>query len=119
MVSFWRIVTLAGVLGSLNDPTCAETVAAHRDAYFYAAPRAYARVLDEVQREAKLEIESCESGWCRVRYGDAEGYVRDEVVHGPANVVLPDEHASDTACFRAAQPGGGTWQTERFCRSGP
>lgn len=111
-----RAVTAAGLLGGVVLPVRAESVAAHWDSYFYAAPRGTARVLDEVQDKAELDVRSCEGGWCRVRYGEAEGYVREMVVHGPENDVHPGSHPLDASCFTAQQPGGRAWQEERFCR---
>lgn len=117
----WRalVVATAGLLGGLPVPVSAETVAAHWDSYFYAAPRDTAPVLDEVQDKAKLDVQSCENSWCRVRYGEADGYVREFVVHGPENEVHPKRQPVDSTCFSAVQPGGRAWQDERFRRPGP
>jgi mannose/cellobiose epimerase-like protein (N-acyl-D-glucosamine 2-epimerase family) len=119
MKSHALAVAMAGLFCGSAPPVSAETVSAHWDSYFYAAPRDSARVLDEVQDKAKLDVQSCENGWCRVRYGAAEGYVRDFVVHGPENEVHPEVESAVAACFMAVQPGGAAWQEERFCRSKP
>ncbi|MGH1574783.1 SH3 domain-containing protein [Methylobacterium sp. P31] len=111
-------VTIAGLFCGSAPPASAEAVAARWDSYFYAAPRDTARVLDEVQDKARLDVQSCENGWCRVRYGEADGYVREFVVHGPENEVHPEGQPAEAPCFSAAQPGGAAWQSERFCRSG-
>lgn len=116
MKAFRRTVALATLASGLAAPAYAEAVAAHWDGYFYEEPRASARVLDEVQPEAKLDVQSCETGWCRVRYGEADGYVREEIVRGPTNEVHPRGSSTEATCFTAVQPGGGAWQDERFCR---
>lgn len=120
MMRNWCLGMIAGLTGlAAATPACAETASAHWDAYFYAAPRASAQVLDEVQRETSLDVQSCVDGWCRVLYGKASGFVREEVVHGPSNDVLPPGRRAGKACFTAVQPGGGAWQDERFCTSKP
>lgn len=104
-----------GLLVCLTHTTCAEPVKARFDTYFYQAPRYTARVLDEVQTQADLDVLSCEGQWCRVRYSGAEGYVRDLVVHGPEIDVSHKDKRSLSNCFKADQPGGVGWQVERFC----
>ena len=94
----------------------AESVEAGWDTYFYSEPHYSARVLDEVQRRAKLDVISCADGWCRVRYGDAVGHVHEDVVHGQRDTVERAKVAADPVCFHAAQPGGNAWQDEKFCR---
>ncbi|SDM77027.1 SH3 domain-containing protein [Methylobacterium phyllostachyos] len=103
------------LLVSLMDSTCAEPAKARFDTYFYQAPRYTARVLDEVQTQASLDVLSCDGQWCRVRYSGAEGYVRDLVVHGPQIDISHKDRPKLTDCFRADQPGGIGWQVERFC----
>jgi hypothetical protein len=115
MGRIWPMALMAGVLGGAVAPASAAPEAARWDTYFYAAPRSSARVLDEVERETPLDVLSCEAGWCRVVYGETEGFVREEIVHGPSNDVLPDGRRPQGACFTAVQPGGGAWQDERFC----
>ena len=110
---------IAGLFCGSALPASADAVVAHWHSYFYAAPRDSARVLDEVQDKAELDVQSCENGWCRVRYGEAVGYVREFVVHGPENEVHPERQPAETACFDAAQPGGAAWQSEQFCPAGP
>lgn len=104
-----------GLLVGLVGSTCAEPVKARFDTYFYQAPRYTARVLDEVQTQASLNVISCEEQWCRVRYGGAEGYVRDLVVHGPQIDISHKDKQNLSNCFKADQPGGNAWQVERFC----
>ncbi len=82
---------------------------------FLRGPPQQRPVLDEVERETSLDVSSCEAGWCRVVYGETEGFVREEIVHGPSNDVLRDGRRPQGACFTAVQPGGGAWQDERFC----
>jgi hypothetical protein len=110
-----RLAVWTGLVGALANPAAAETAAAHWDAYFYAAPRKSARVLDEIERETSLDVRGCSEGWCRVLYGETEGFVREDVVHGPANEIHPADTRTGSACFAAAQPGGAAWQQERFC----
>ncbi|MGU3664124.1 SH3 domain-containing protein [Methylobacterium sp. A49B] len=117
MRRIWPMALMAGVLGWAVAPASAAPEAARWDTYFYAAPRSSARVLDEVERETPLNVRSCEAGWCRVVYGATEGFVREEIVHGPSNDVLPGGQQPKGACFTAVQPGGGAWQDERFCPS--
>ena len=115
MIQFKRLF-LVGVAAVFTVSARAESVKAHFDTYFYDAPRSTARVLDEVQDKAPLTVLSCDNLWCRVRYGEAEGYVREIVVHGPENDVFPDGHNNRSNCFKASQPGGVAWQTEKFCQ---
>lgn len=103
------------VLISLANSTCAEPAKARFDTYFYQAPRYTARVLDEVQTQANLDVLSCAGQWCRVRYSGTEGYVRDLVVHGPQIDVAHKDKRNLSDCFKADQPGGAGWQVERFC----
>lgn len=110
---------IVGMLSGAAAPAYAETAAAHWDSYFYEAPRVSARVLDEVQRKTPLDVQSCDGGWCRVLYGEASGFVKEEVVHGPTNEALPHRPMAVSGCFTAVQPGGGAWQDERFCPSRP
>ena len=98
-------------------PASAETVPAAWDSYFYASPRATARVLDEVQRAVPLEVRSCDEGWCQVGYGGKEGYVREIVVNGPRNNLDRSDTMKNSMCFNFAQPGGNAWQTERVCNT--
>jgi hypothetical protein len=84
MGRIWPMALMAGVLGGAMAPASAAPEAARWDTYFYAAPRSSARVLDEVERETPLDVLSCEAGWCRVVYGETEGFVREEIVHGPS-----------------------------------
>ncbi|MBA8914147.1 hypothetical protein HNR51_003238 [Methylorubrum thiocyanatum] len=72
-------------------------------------------MLDEVRPAEPLHVFSCEGQWCRVRFGEAEGYVRAIVVRGLNAEVKAG--ASERDCFSASQPGGAKWQTERFCQS--
>ncbi|GJE40158.1 SH3 domain-containing protein [Methylobacterium persicinum] len=115
MGRIWPMALMAGLLCGGASPASAATEAARWDTYFYAAPHNSAPVLDEVERETPLDVQSCQEGWCRVVYGETEGFVREEIVHGPSNDVLPDGHRPEGACFKAVQPGGGAWQDERFC----
>ena len=108
---FLSLSLLVGLVG----PTCAEPVKARFDTYFYQAPRYTARVLDEVQTQANLDVISCEGQWCRVRYSGTEGYVRDLVVHGDQIDISHKDTKDLSHCFKADQPGGNAWQTERFC----
>lgn len=104
-----------GILAGFMGSTCAEPVKARFDTYFYQAPRYTARVLDEVQTQASLDVLSCEGQWCRVRFSGAEGYVRDLVVHGPQIDITHKDKKNLSNCFKADQPGGNAWQMERFC----
>lgn len=117
MLRIRQIAAAVPLFCLLGGGARAESVEAGWDAYFYAAPRYSARVLDEVQRRARLDVASCADGWCRVRYGDAEGHVREDVVHGPRDRVERAKVAADPVCFHAAQPGGNAWQDEKFCRT--
>lgn len=116
MKSCTLAATVFTLVFSAASPASAEVATAHWDSFFYAAPRGTARILDEVQDQAKLDVQQCDGGWCRARYGEAEGYVREFVVHGPANELRPERQPADEKCFDAAQPGGATWQSEQFCR---
>ena len=117
MGRIWSVALTAGLLCGAAVPASAAPEAVRWDTYFYAAPRSSARVLDEIERETPLDVRSCQAGWCRVVYGETEGFVREEIVHGPSNAVLPDGHRPEGACFTAVQPGGGAWQDERFCQT--
>lgn len=117
MKPYALVVSLAGLFCGSAPPASAEAVAAHWDSYFYAAPRDTARVLDEVEDKARLDVQSCENGWCRVHYGEADGYVREFVVHGRENAAHPARHVANASCFKAAQPSGAAWQPEHFCQS--
>lgn len=83
-------VSLAGLFCGSAPPASADAVTARWNSYFYAAPRDTTRVLDAVQDKARLDVQSCENGWCRVHYGAADGYVRGFVVHGRENEVHPE-----------------------------
>lgn len=109
------MVLMAGLLWAAVIPASAAPEAARWDTYFYAAPRSSAPVLDEVERETPLDVQSCAASWCRVVYGQTEGFVREEIVHGPSNDVVPNGRRPEGTCFTAVQPGGGAWQNERFC----
>ncbi|MEL6061460.1 MULTISPECIES: SH3 domain-containing protein [unclassified Methylobacterium] len=109
------VALTAGLLCGAAAPASDASEPARWDTYFYAAPRSSAPVLDEVERETPLDVRSCQAGWCRVVYGKTEGFVREEIVHGPANDLLPDGRRPEGACFTAVQPGGGAWQDETFC----
>ena len=116
MLGIRQVVAAVPLLCVLGGGVRAESVEAGWDTYFYAAPRYSARVLDEVQRRARLDVISCADGWCRVRYGDAEGHVREDVVHGSRDTIERAQVGADPACFHAAQPGGNAWQDEKFCQ---
>lgn len=51
-------------------------------------------ILDEIERKTPLEVRSSEAGW-------TEGFVREEIVHGPSNDVRLGGQQPKSACFRA------------------
>ena len=76
-----------------------------------AAPSEAAPVLDEIGTGISIDVGTCQGGWCRVRYGTADGWVMQRYLAATLpRIAAP---AKDAACFEADHftPEGPTRQT--------
>jgi uncharacterized protein YraI len=72
--------------------------------YLRAGPGEQYAALDEIAPRSQVDVQSCASGWCRVRANDATGFIRTDVLSAP------DIHAAPTSvqgkdCFTARLNG--------------
>ena len=83
---------------------------ARSTAYLRAGPGEQYAALDEIDPESEVDVQSCDNGWCRVRSGDADGFIRAEVLTAPDDHAKPPAPAPGAPCFTAdlnGRPRGG------------
>lgn len=81
--------------------------------FFRAGPGRDWMVLDELQRGAFLDVQSCDGQWCAVRYGDKTGYVERMTLHGAKPLGQPIRPSSD--CFESRRSGYAGGEMFRYC----
>ena len=81
--------------------------------FFRAGPGRDRVVLDELQRGAFLDVQSCDGQWCAVRYGGKAGYVEQAALHDGTEPGQPMRPSSD--CFESRRSGYAGGEMFRYC----
>ena len=126
-VRFWLAARRVGPLlpacvapGVLAPPARAEPFTTVWTTYFHAGPSTHAPVLDEVEPGTTVDVYACRDGWCLVRYGEARGYVPNEVFglrNSPLDPYYP-RVSSGKDCFSSLQPTRNALRENEFCPEG-
>ncbi len=95
------------------SPLRADATEAKWTSYLRAGPGLQYGVLDEIAPHHPLSVLNCSSGWCRVLYERAEGYVEQQwLTDAQAAPVLPGPSHD---CFDATMTGWIGGSHVQFC----
>ncbi len=98
----------------LAQPADAQTMRTIWTTFMRAGPGLQYTVIDEVDEQRDVDVQGCGNGWCRVVFGDRDGYIRQD--HLSANPPAPAPEASAKApCFDARRSGYGNGDEQRYC----
>lgn len=84
--------------------------------FMHSGPGRQFAVTDEIPTQTPLAPNDCRSGWCRIRYGNAYGWVEQStLVNGPSTAQpKPGERPTECMDFaRSGWPDSGN--LERVC----
>ncbi len=101
------------VLGS-TGPALAEGGSVAWPTFLRAGPGRSYTVIDEINRGKVFEVQSCDGGWCRIRYQRGLGFILQSAIASAAATV-PASHLQMTDCFNAKRAGHGGGDIFRYC----
>ena len=84
--------------------------------YLRAGPGDQYAALDEIEPESRVDVQVCDKGWCRIRSGQATGFINADVLSAPDAHAKPSAPASGAPCFTARLNGRPSTASEvRVC----
>ena len=108
-----RMLLGSALLLAMATPGGAATGQVDWPTFFRAGPGRDRVVLDELQRGAFLDVQSCDGQWCAGRYGGKAGYVERAALHDAKPPEQPVRPSSD--CFESKRSGYAGGEMFRYC----
>lgn len=95
----------------------AETRSTGFTTFLHAGPGRQYAVTDEVPTHATVEVAGCDKGWCKIRFGGADGWIDQRMLMTARASAPPTKPAECVDVVRSGWPRGG--DPERLCLQAP
>ncbi len=99
------IVTIAAVATLIVSNASAVPATVHLTTYLRTGPGNQYAVLDEIRPEARVDVDACQDGWCRVKSDEHAGYIEAYVLSAPDIHGAPPAAPPSGPCITARLNG--------------
>ena len=99
-------IFVSGILAAFVVGPAAHAQAVNRfTTFMHSGPGLEYSVTDEIPNRTALPIETCVSGWCRIRFGGVPGWVQQKTLISGPSTAQPQPGERPTECMDFARTG--------------